>query len=233
MIKSENTKELFEAFANFQGQMENIPLVNEVTVRTKTGGEYKFKYSPLAKLIEASRPKLKANGLAVTQFLDKTNLVTMLTHSSGQYIGGFADMRFTPEDPQKYGSLITYLRRYNYAAILGLASEEDDDANIANGNSFTKRETGSVAAKPSNETPKDVNPSNETPNLATSAQKAKIFAMAEELGYDSGGAQTIVKNYFVLDNFEKLTVDQANKSIESLQAKITEKNIGLKKVKKN
>lgn len=34
-------------------------------------------------------------------------------------------------NPQKIGSVMTYLRRYMLASMLGIASETDDDANSA------------------------------------------------------------------------------------------------------
>ena len=37
-------------------------------------------------------------------------------------------------DPQSFGSAVTYLRRYAVTALLGIASDEDDDANRAAGN---------------------------------------------------------------------------------------------------
>jgi hypothetical protein len=38
---------------------------------------------------------------------------------------------FTGADPQKIASAITYARRYGISALLGIATEEDDDANAA------------------------------------------------------------------------------------------------------
>jgi hypothetical protein len=43
------------------------------------------------------------------------------------------------EDPQSYGSCITYARRYAMAAITGVATEDDD------GNAATGRTAGQVA----------------------------------------------------------------------------------------
>ena len=37
-------------------------------------------------------------------------------------------------DPQSFGSVVTYLRRYAVTALLGIASDEDDDGNRAAGN---------------------------------------------------------------------------------------------------
>lgn len=138
MLKSDTTQELFTAFSKFQGEVNAVLMDNEVKVTTKTGGTYTFEYATLTNLVETAKPHLKENGLAVTQLLDGSDLTTVLTHESGEFIGSTTSWTFKPEDPQKAGSLITYMRRYAYAAILGLVSDEDDDANTASGNSIQK-----------------------------------------------------------------------------------------------
>ena len=37
------------------------------------------------------------------------------------------------QSPQEFGSLLTYLRRYSLSALLGIATEADDDGAAANG----------------------------------------------------------------------------------------------------
>jgi len=80
------------------------------------------------------------NGLAVTQLMGdingNTTLVTVLTHSSGQYIASEFIMEKAilsggagKNPAQAMGASITYMRRYAYAAIIGLAQEDDDAAN--------------------------------------------------------------------------------------------------------
>jgi hypothetical protein len=66
----------------------------------------------------------------------------MLLHSSGEWIRGHIELKpmrqvkdtgwVASEDPQSYGSCITYARRYAMAAITGVATE-DDDGNAATG----------------------------------------------------------------------------------------------------
>jgi hypothetical protein len=56
---------------------------------------------------------------------------TVLGHTSGQFISAILKLKPVKEDPQGAGSAITYARRYAYAAILGLVSDEDDDGNSA------------------------------------------------------------------------------------------------------
>lgn len=62
-------------------------------------------------------------------------IVTTLLHVSGQFISGFTPVivgdTARSNGPQAWGSGITYARRYGLSALLGLATEEDDDGNSA------------------------------------------------------------------------------------------------------
>ena len=64
-------------------------------------------------------------------------MITMLTHSSGQYMSSEFEMVEAvlqggggKNPAQTLGSAITYQRRYAYAAIIGLAQEDDDAAGL-------------------------------------------------------------------------------------------------------
>lgn len=133
MKLSDKTDELFKAFAKFQGELENAS-------KDKQGHGYK--YADLAECINTAKPHLKNNGLAVSQMLGASEngaqtLITMLTHESGQYIASefvMVDAKLmggAGNNPaQVLGSAITYQRRYAYAAIIGLAQEDDDAAQV-------------------------------------------------------------------------------------------------------
>jgi len=101
---------------------------------------FKAKYATFESLIEASRPALVANGLAVSQgsdFIDgRVVVTTMLIHASGEWLQTSVSLRPVKDDPQAVGSAITYGRRYGYQAIVGLAqADHDDDGNHASGKS--------------------------------------------------------------------------------------------------
>jgi hypothetical protein len=132
MNKSENLNELFTALSKAQGEMDNIG-------KSKEG--YGYKYAELGACIEAVKPILAANGLSVMQMLGKdeqgNNLTTMLCHSSGQYMGETCHLPSAVlsgnagKNPvQCMGASITYVRRYAYASILGLAQVDEDAANM-------------------------------------------------------------------------------------------------------
>lgn len=127
---SENLNELFAALAKAQAEMSIAGLTNE-------NPYFKSKYADLAEVVRASRPALTKNGLCVTQQViinedGQSLLHTTLGHVSGQWI--MTKMRIIPpkNDIQTLGSYITYLRRYSYAALIGVvAGGEDDDGEVA------------------------------------------------------------------------------------------------------
>lgn len=109
----------------------------EVSAISKDGKNpyFKSEYVTLDKLIENTREILQKNGLSVMQFpLSKESgeigIQTILLHESGEYIESDPlYMKPAKNDPQQAGSIISYLRRYSYQAILNLNTGEDDDAN--------------------------------------------------------------------------------------------------------
>lgn len=122
------------ALAKAQGAFKPIPRSREVTVRMKAekgGGQYTFKYAPLDEVIEATRPALAANGLAIVQLLTGEKITTTLVHASGQWIASTLPLGDRVGTLQEFGSKLTYLRRYALAALLGVAPEDDDDAGSA------------------------------------------------------------------------------------------------------
>lgn len=162
---------LAAALANAQAAFPTISRDKEVTVQTKAGGSYKFKYAPLDSILNAVRKPLSDNGLAISQLLDDGELVTMLMHKDGGRLSGRVALP-NAEGVQALGSAITYLRRYSIQAILGIAAEEDDDGNHASGN-----ETAFSARRPA---PPRL-PPREDPATADPVPSADPYSETEEL----------------------------------------------------
>jgi hypothetical protein len=149
---------LAAALAKAQAAFPKIGLDREVTVKTLTGGTYKFKYATLGNIIDTTRKALSENELAVSQMLHGTHVVTHLLHSSGEFLNSDVEIPTTKRDRdghevpltiQERGSAYSYYRRYAYVAIIGVVGEEDDDANVADGNSFKDSDPrGPVAPTP-------------------------------------------------------------------------------------
>ena len=91
---------------------------------------FKSKYADLSSVWDACKIPLGSNGLAVLQTVeneaDKPYLVTMLLHVSGQWVKSFMPIIVTKNDPQSFGSAVTYCRRYALAAIVGVCPADDD-----------------------------------------------------------------------------------------------------------
>ncbi len=128
--ESETLDKLFQAISKAQQEMEMAKTENRNPF-------FKSKYADLASVVKASRPYLCANGLSVIQRIipsesGESCLYTRLCHSSGQWMESCMPLRAPKPDIQTIGSYITYLRRYNYASIVGvIAAEEDDDGEKA------------------------------------------------------------------------------------------------------
>jgi len=125
-MKSESIKAISVALAKFQGEVPNVK-------KSATNPFYKAKYAPLDTIWDTIKATLIANGLSVAQILDNDEgnavLETILMHTSGEWMSGRYPVKGIKEDPQAYGSAITYARRYALSSILGIVTDEDTDAN--------------------------------------------------------------------------------------------------------
>jgi len=137
--RSEQIGDLIAALAKAQSDIK-APIRNrEVSVTPKSGGQgYKFKYATLDAIIETVREPLSKNGLWFTQTITKGEdhyvLLTRLFHSTGQFISSETPLIVDGNGNQAFGSSLTYMRRYALSALLGVAADEDDDGNAADGN---------------------------------------------------------------------------------------------------
>lgn len=142
---------LNEALAKAQGEFPAIPRDKRVTVKTKSGDRYSYNYAPLEAILKAVRPVLAKHGLALTQPLDGEELRTELRHAGGGLIISRYQAPRPSEGWQAFGSGMTYLRRYAISAILGIATEEDDDGAEADKPKPRGGKPGPRAAKPADD----------------------------------------------------------------------------------
>jgi hypothetical protein len=144
MNQSESIKELAEALAKAQGQIEGA--------KKDTKG-HNYKYADLASVWEVCREPLSQNGLSVAQFPeggpDQVTVVTRLFHSSGQWLESSLTLRPTKPDAQGIGSAITYARRYSLMAVAGIAPEDDDGQEASKPTSLSQSPPDTPFAGPS------------------------------------------------------------------------------------
>lgn len=118
--KSESIKEIAGALVEFRSIVPKV-------VKNRNG--FNYRYADLTAVEAVIKKPLEECGLAVTQFPSGENcLVTMLMHVSGEWMMCEYHMDPVKKDPQSFGSVITYMRRYALGAVLGLDIDEDDDA---------------------------------------------------------------------------------------------------------
>jgi hypothetical protein len=126
MNKSATIENLAKALTAFQSEVATVS-------KTADNPFFHSKYADLASIIEAIRKPLAKNGLSFSQFPDGDSLTTILLHTSGEWIEASYTLNAVGKKPQEVGSAITYARRYALGAVLGIATDEDDDGNAASG----------------------------------------------------------------------------------------------------
>nr|UVY58705.1 MAG: ERF superfamily protein [Bacteriophage sp.] len=136
MNRSETITEIAKALAKFQSEVSDPN-------RTKENAFLKSKYVTLDSLLQAVRPVLASNGLSFLQVpftgADVVSVTTMLLHESGEWLESDPfTLPLMKKDPQGVGSVVTYARRYSLSSILGVAWDEDDDAQSNNETELTK-----------------------------------------------------------------------------------------------
>ena len=104
-------------------------------LKTKNNPAFKSKYANLEACLDAVDDACLAAGIALYQetFEDATGVTveTVFLHESGESLRcGKLHVPASKQDPQGYGSALSYARRYSLLAACGIAAE-DDDGNAA------------------------------------------------------------------------------------------------------
>ena len=147
MNKSESITHLASALARAQAEMP-------VAVFDATNPFLKSKYASLGAVIQASRPILAKHKLSLVQFpisdAAGIGVESVLAHESGEFVAERILIPLTEEKGkskvQSAGSTLTYLRRYSWASILGMYSDEDSDGGSATCQSSSNLPVGTAAA---------------------------------------------------------------------------------------
>jgi hypothetical protein len=128
MLKSDEIDKLSSSLSKLQG---------EITDAHKDKKGYGYNYADLSQVLDIARPLLAKHGLSVTQLLyseeERMGVETCLLHESGQWLSSSASMMVERSKgmslAQSAGSVITYLRRYALAAMIGIC-QTDNDARV-------------------------------------------------------------------------------------------------------
>jgi len=137
MQKSDSIKAIAAALLKVQEKLKAVP-------KNKFNPHFKSRYADLADCLDTLRPLLTENGLLLLQPHgsdgDFARVTTLIVHvASGEFIGETAAVKLAKPGPQEVGSAVTYLRRYGLS-LVGLITDEDDDAEAAHGRGGEKQQ---------------------------------------------------------------------------------------------
>jgi hypothetical protein len=104
-------------------------------LKSATNPHFRSKYADLSACVEAVIDALNDNGIGLMQNCHESDtgviVETMFIHESGETLSaGKLHVPASKNDPQAFGSALTYARRYSLMAACGIAPE-DDDGNAA------------------------------------------------------------------------------------------------------
>jgi hypothetical protein len=210
MARSEQTNELAVSLAKVQGSITHA-------VKDSENPFHKNKYADLASVWEACRKQLAENGLSIVQLPDGLEdgcliLDTTMLHTSGQWISSRIKMPLQKQDPQGYGSTLTYARRYALAAMVGVYQDDDD----ANEGSIPKSQSKQQNKSTNTNVPNAPQKPN-TPQLMSDIQRKKLFATATEKALSSDDMKSVIKWKCNVDSSKELTTVQASYLIDHLE----------------
>lgn len=136
--KSESIAKLSSALVAAQSKMSDA-------VKDSANPFFKSKFADLNSVREACTPALNAQKIAILQPVVRDNaghdfVATTLLHESGEWISSLTAIVCAKQnDPQAYGSAISYARRYGLQALVSLGTADDD------GEGAMARNTGAPA----------------------------------------------------------------------------------------
>lgn len=208
MDKSESITELATALSKAQGAFPDIEKKSTVKVETKGGGTYEFKYADLSEIISKTRKPLSDNGLSFFQnqiflFPEKfTGIETVIMHSSGQWIKTKVEIAQAYNTMQTLGSVVTYARRYCLSLALGIAADEDTDANDVDPRtkSFTRNNSGSNQGQSKNN-------QNNQPKKLSAPQLERLWTMSSKNNISDADMKSLIKG-FGFDSSRDITTDK-------------------------
>lgn len=154
-----------------------------------------FSYTDLDGIFEAIKNVFRENKIAViqnahTDFDENgtayVSVETTLLHESGEWVKSEPLKVIANQGMQDLGGQITYMKRYSLSAMLGIATEKDDDANGASGNSVEFKD--------------------KQPKKLTEPQVKRLFAIASSKNIS---AQRVKKT--IMDDYNKTQAEDLTK----------------------
>ena len=125
MNKSDQINHLAAALCKAQAEMGGA-------VKDAKNPFFKSSYADLTSVIKAIKEPFANNGLSYSQFPVTSEggggigVVTILLHTSGQWLESEFYLPLAKKDAQGGGSAVTYARRYSLQSMAGIPTADDD-----------------------------------------------------------------------------------------------------------
>ena len=201
-------KELIKALVAAKKQFKPIE-------KDKKGA--RSKYATLDSVYSSIDKALLDNGLVVTQpmaVIDGQHVLqTVIWHESGQSLESDYYPITSNADPQKVGAAITYGRRYQLCAMLGITADEDTDAEGVGASAKSKatRQPDPAKVESVRKAAKESKPA-----TIDSKQVAEFLQTAEGNGWTEDGVKGLLEKAG-FDSVESISQDRFGKALAALK----------------
>ena len=176
MRHSESIAAIAKALAAAQAEYVTVPKNKTAKIKTKTGSDYSYNYADLADCLAMALPRLSKHGIAFSQphviFPDGLRVVTFLLHESGEWMASDGIAISEAGEPQQFGAESTYFRRYDGCSFIGVAPDEDTDAQGAGKRTPKAVTPGSVISLQPPQATGALQPTQQTTQRAAAPQQA-------------------------------------------------------------
>lgn len=203
-LTSSKIDKITPAFIKAQAEME-APRLDKVNPHFKT------RYASLGEMYRVVKPALNAHGLSLTQPVDGHDVITRITHISGQWIQAVTPIIATRGGSQDYGGGLTYSKRQGLCSLLAIAGEEDDDGESDRVQRGPARKNVKITPKPKSAKQTPANARKESAHAHAVADVLRAYALVEtQEALDS--ARAAVKSVWgESTDKERAQLEQANK----------------------
>jgi ERF superfamily len=202
---SDSTGKVIPAFVEALQGVEDVARNKSASIETKSGSRMNYGYADLDAVLDASKPVLTKHGLAVTQAATVEGVHAVVMHETGEWLS-FPPLQVSTQQntPQGQGSALTYARRYQMLALLGIATEDDD---------------GTAAAKKPKAAPRTAAPVNgsEDPNPA---QTKKAMALFTKIGVRDRDERNALTSAYIgreVSSWKEVSPAERNVVIDKLE----------------
>jgi hypothetical protein len=222
---SEELNLFHAALAKMQGEFKNVEM--DCTGKSRKTMQT-YKYASLKAIIEMIRKPMADNGFSHTHKVysvtegEQTNdyCDTVVSHKDGgSLVSGPMKLIIDEGGMQALGSAITYARRYQISALLGIVTEEDDDGLSTQPQKplATSPRSTVKANEPVKRPPSDP-PKSNAENIALKKKLAgnlvKLFDVVKKKELSSGMMTGLMQTLFGKASSDLLSADEVQELID-------------------